>query len=85
MLVHIRVVGPEHDLAGLRDYADIVAAPTADGAVLSCRVPDRAGLTGVVALLGDLGIAIADLQVVADPGPPDGDDTRRYGGRDAGA
>lgn len=71
MLVHIRVVGPEHDLAGLGDYADVVAAPTADGAVLSCLVPDRAGLTGVVALLGDLGLAIVDLQVLAEPGARD--------------
>lgn len=64
MLYHIRVVGPERDLDGLRDFADIVSAPTRDGAILSCEVPDAAGLTGVVALLCDLGVAIAELQVV---------------------
>lgn len=64
MLYHIRVVGPEHDLEGLRDYADIVSAPTPDGAILSCEVPDSSGLTGVVALLSDLGVHIAELQVV---------------------
>jgi hypothetical protein len=42
------------------------AAPTGDGAILSCRVPDRAGLTGLVALLADLGIDIADLQAVTE-------------------
>jgi hypothetical protein len=67
MLYHIRVVGPERDLASLRDYADIVSAPTRDGAILSCEVPDASGLTGVVALLGDLGVAIAELQVVGPP------------------
>jgi hypothetical protein len=29
-------------------------------------VPDRAGLTGLVALLADLGIDIADLQAVTE-------------------
>ena len=64
MLYHIRVVGPERDLDDLDDYADIVAAPTRDGVILSCEVPDSSGLTGVVALLSDLGVAIAELQVV---------------------
>ncbi|HYQ75288.1 hypothetical protein [Cellulomonas sp.] len=65
MLYHIRVVGPERDLGGLGEYADIVAAPTRDGAILSCEVPDASGLTGVVALLCDLGVDIAELQAVS--------------------
>ena len=64
MIYHIRVVGPERDLGRLGEYADIVAAPTGDGAILSCDVPDASALTGVVALLGDLGVAIADLHAV---------------------
>lgn len=64
MLYHIRVVGPERDLTDLRDFADIVAAPTRDGAILSCQVPDRSALTGLVALLCDLGVEIAELQAV---------------------
>ncbi|VTR75531.1 MULTISPECIES: hypothetical protein [Cellulomonas] len=66
MLYHIRVVGPEHELDDLRDFADIVSAPTQDGAILSCQVPDHSGLTGVVALLGDLGIDIAELRRVPE-------------------
>jgi len=65
VLYHIRVVGPERDLGGLGEYADIVAAPTGDGAILSCEVPDASGLTGVVALLCDLGVDIAELQAVS--------------------
>jgi hypothetical protein len=65
VLYHIRVVGPERDLGGLGEYADIVAAPTRDGAILSCEVPDASGLTGVVALLCDLGVDIAELQAVS--------------------
>lgn len=64
MIYHIRVVGPERDLGGLGDYADIVAAPTHDGAILSCDVPDPSALTGVVALLCDLGVDIAELRAV---------------------
>lgn len=66
MLYHIRVVGPEHDFDGLREFADIVSAPTRDGAILSCQVPDPSGLTGVVALLCDLGVDIAELQAVPE-------------------
>lgn len=66
MLYHIRVTGPEHDLNGLGEFADIVSAPTRDGALLSCQVPDGAGLTGVVALLSDLGVDIAELQVIPE-------------------
>ncbi|GIG37836.1 hypothetical protein [Cellulomonas pakistanensis] len=64
MIYHIRVVGPERGLGGIGDFADIVAAPTHDGAILSCEVPDASGLTGVVALLCDLGVDIAELRAV---------------------
>ncbi|RMI14276.1 hypothetical protein [Cellulomonas triticagri] len=66
MLYHIRVRGPLSDYAALREYADIVAAPTGDGAMLSCQVPDAAGLAGVVALLTDLRLEITELRVVQD-------------------
>lgn len=66
MLYHIRVQSPAHDFSSLREYADIVSAPTADGAILSCQVRDHAALTGVVALLCDFGVDIAELQAVAE-------------------
>lgn len=66
MLYHIRVQSPTHDFSSLREYADIVSAPTGDGAILSCQVPDHAGLTGVVALLADLRVDIAELALVPD-------------------
>ncbi|GIG27244.1 hypothetical protein [Cellulomonas denverensis] len=66
MLYHIRVTGPAQEIDVLGEYADIVAARTRDGAILSCQVPDSAGLTGVVALLSDLGVDIAELQAVPE-------------------
>ncbi|MBO0900193.1 hypothetical protein J1G42_08640 [Cellulomonas sp. zg-ZUI222] len=70
MLYHIRVVSAAHDLASLADFADVVAAPTPDGAALSCRLPDAAALTGLVALLTDLGLTIAEIYRVPDDVPP---------------
>jgi len=66
MLYHIRVVAPVHDLSSLADYADVVATPTEDGALLSCRVPDAAALAGLIALLTDLGVPITEMRAMDD-------------------
>ncbi|MCC2336678.1 hypothetical protein [Cellulomonas wangsupingiae] len=68
MLYHIRVVAPVHDLSSLADYADVVATPTEDGALLSCRVPDAAALAGLIALLTDLGVPITEMYALEDTG-----------------
>ncbi len=70
MLYHVRVVSAAHDLASLADFADVVATPTQDGAVLSCLLPDASALTGLVALLGDLGVTIVEIVSVGDVAPP---------------
>ncbi|QHT58025.1 hypothetical protein GXP71_19350 [Cellulomonas sp. H30R-01] len=70
MLYHIRVDGSPGgaDLEQLlREHADVVATPTPDGTVLSCRLPDTAALTGVVALLHDLGLVLVEAHAVPDP------------------
>jgi len=70
VLYHIRIDGSPQGVdlrdARLHDFADIVETPTDAGTVLSCRVPDKAALTGLVALLHDLGLGITELHVVPD-------------------
>jgi len=71
VLYHIRIDGSPRGVdlrdARLHDFADIVETPTGTGTVLSCRVPDKAALTGLVALLHDLGLDITELHVVPEP------------------
>ena len=70
MLYHIRIAGgPEavdrHD-ARLRAFADIVTARIGQDTVLSCRLPDAAALTDLVALLHDLGLPVSEMAMVPD-------------------
>lgn len=70
MLYHIRVDGSPAgaDLeALLRDHADVVATTTPQGTILSCRLADPAALTGVVALLHDLGLVLVEAHAVPEP------------------
>lgn len=70
MLYHIRVDGAPGgaDLESLlREHADVVATATAEGTVLSCRLPDSAALTGLVALLHDLGLVLVEAHAVPEP------------------
>ncbi|MGV1007489.1 MAG: hypothetical protein ACOYBY_02640 [Dermatophilaceae bacterium] len=65
MLYHIRVAGGVPDGAIL-DFGDVVVVPSATASVISCRVPDSAALTGLVAYLDNLGCRILDLHVIEE-------------------
>ncbi len=52
----------------LHDYIEVVeqAADAPDETVLTCRVADAAALTGVVALLHDLGLTVTEMHALPD-------------------
>jgi hypothetical protein len=61
----IRVRGRLRDIP-LHDYVDLTVTEDGLDTVLTCRVPDPAGLTGVVALLHDLGLTVKEMHSVPD-------------------
>jgi hypothetical protein len=53
----------------LHDYIEVVERTPADDpdeTVLTCRVADAAALTGVVALLHDLGLTVTEMHALPD-------------------
>ncbi|WP_425954033.1 hypothetical protein [Xylanimonas sp. McL0601] len=65
MLYQIRVRG-QLTGARLHDFADVVVTEDGRDTVLTCRVRDAAALTGVVALLNDLGLTVKEMHSVPD-------------------
>jgi hypothetical protein len=69
VLYHIRIAGPsalvDLQVERLGSY-DIVSARVGAETVLSCRLPDTATLTGLVALLHDLDLPVTEMAMVSD-------------------
>jgi hypothetical protein len=65
MLYAIRVRGRVTD-ASLHDFADVTITEDGRDTVLTCRVADAAALTGVVALLNDIGLTVKEMHSVPD-------------------
>ncbi|MEL7974827.1 hypothetical protein AAG589_03125 [Isoptericola sp. F-RaC21] len=64
MIYEIRVDGPV-DPARLADYATVTARHQDAGTVLTCAIADASALTGMIALIADLGLTVRDVHQVA--------------------
>jgi hypothetical protein len=69
VLYHIRIAGPQAIVDQYSDRLqsyDIVSARVGAETVLSCRLPDTAALTALVALLHDLDLPVTEMAMVPD-------------------
>ncbi|MCZ2262904.1 hypothetical protein [Isoptericola sp. QY 916] len=64
MIYEIRVDG-RLDPARLADYAAVTARHQEAGTVLTCAIVDASALTGMIALIADLGLIVRDVHQVS--------------------
>ncbi|SKC72209.1 hypothetical protein [Krasilnikoviella flava] len=64
MIYEIRVDG-RIDPSHLADYATVTAQPQKAATVLTCTIEDASALTGMIAVLADLGMTVRDVHQVS--------------------
>ncbi|TRW45498.1 hypothetical protein [Georgenia yuyongxinii] len=85
MIYEIRVDG-RVDPSDLADYATVTARIQQAGTVLTCAVADAAALTGMIAVLADLGLTVRYvLEVAAESPAPPSPSTSQNGGQTTSA
>jgi len=68
MIYEIRVDG-RIDPARLADHATVTARHQEAGTVLTCVIVDASALTGMIAVIADLGLTVRDVHQVSAGSP----------------